>query len=292
VRKTSAAALVTATALFATNACSLFVSLDGLTGDSTTSDAAAPSDATTGDSGDASVVVDGGSDGACPSAHGPAMVMISDSTPPFCIDSTEITNANYRDFLQANVPLTGQPSPRCDGNTSFIPQNGSGTQEWPLASSADSFPVAFVDWCDAFAYCNWAGKRLCGEIGGGASAVENHGDANHSQWYHACSKNGSLVYPYGSAYEPLACNGRDLSDGGASLAVASLSTCVGGYPGIFDIAGNVEEWTDSCDDAGCLSRGGSFVDFGPNTVEMCADATQDDPPLGRSGDIGFRCCAF
>jgi len=232
-----------------------------------------------------------GSDGGCPLGTGPGMVQITDVTPPFCVDRTEVTNAQYGNFLQANVPTTGQPSPVCDSNSSYTPQNKAGTTNlWPLPGSAAAYPVANVDWCDATAYCKWAGKRLCGRIGGGSNLVSDHADANKSQWYHACSHDGTLIYPYGSSYMPLACNGRDFSDGGASVPAGSLATCIGGYPGLRDMAGNVEEWTDSCDDAGCLSLGGSFVDFGPDNVEMCGDNSQDDPPMNRSGDIGFRCC--
>ena len=274
--------------------CLSFDSLQGGSSSSDGGDATSASDATNDGAGDAISGSDAGVEGGCPSGRGPTMVMIDDVAPPYCIDSTEVTNAEYREFLQANVPLTGQLSPACDGNATYLPQDSAGTSTlWPLAPTLDPNPVASVDWCDAYAFCQWAGKRLCGAIGGGHAAIADHSDANQSQWYHACSKNGTQQYPYGFSYEPLACNGRDLSDGGATVPTGSLATCVGGYPGLFDMAGNVEEREDECsDDGGCLSLGGSYVDYGPSTVDSCGDTSERGTRNSRSGDIGFRCCAF
>ncbi len=69
--------------------------------------------------------------------------------------------------------------------------------------------------------------------------------------------------------------------------------CQGGYDGIYDMIGNVQEWEDACDmnDAGpnptnCLVRGGDFND----PTWDCYNAYQ----LNREAFtnwIGFRCCA-
>ena len=149
----------------------------------------------------------GGSAGAggCPGSAGPTMVNVGS----FCIDSTEVTNAQYAQFLSASVTpqsVTGNPS-QCAFNASYVPSS-----DWP-ATGKDDVPVVYVDWCDALAFCSWAGKRLCGRIGGGANDYNEHDVAFVSQWYHACSANGTLVYPYGNTYSATPAMGSTTAPG-------------------------------------------------------------------------------
>jgi formylglycine-generating enzyme required for sulfatase activity len=75
--------------------------------------------------------------------------------------------------------------------------------------------------------------------------------------------------------------------------VGSINTCEGGYPGIFDMSGNIWEWEGSCSGSApndaCLMRGGSYfenseTDLGcPSNVNPTRDTT--------ALTIGFRCCA-
>jgi formylglycine-generating enzyme required for sulfatase activity len=129
------------------------------------------------------------------------MVLVSDMLGGFCIDATKITNAQYNAFLTAVAmdPTFQQPA-KCAWNMSLMPAG---------MMNAPDFPVVNVDWCDAHAYCAWAGKRLCGRIGGGANPFAAFADASSSQWYAACSAGGTKAFPYGAAYDPLACNGGD-----------------------------------------------------------------------------------
>jgi formylglycine-generating enzyme required for sulfatase activity len=148
-----------------------------------------------------------------------------------------------------------------------------------------------VDWCDAYAYCQWAGKRLCGRIGGGPLGFDEIADATQSQWHRACSAGGTQPYPYGDVYDRDACNGVERGAGDA-LPVGQLADCEGGYPGIFDLSGNIWEWEDACDGfdgaSNCRMRGGSF-----NDVAFGLRCSADPIPgrLSHANDLGFRCCA-
>ena len=159
-----------------------------------------------------------------------------------------------------------------------------------------------MNFCDAKAFCSWAGKRLCGKVGGGSLVSQapllRGSNANpESEWYVACARGSAKqVYPYGDAYKPGACNiGREGVAPYGTEDVASFSGCTGGYAGIFDMTGNVQEWTDYCDTSTgdpktdkCVVQGGPWnfkqdaatCDFGE--VAQRQDAT--------SPQIGFRCC--
>lgn len=217
-------------------------------------------------------------DGSCPSGRGPDMVAVAG----FCIDSTEVTRGQYAPFLAS--ASTANQIPVCSFNNSFDP-GGS----WPPSADQVNLPVTGENWCDAYAFCKWAGKRLCGAIGGGPLPFDKTADRNASQWMRACSAQAGLDYPNADAGAPGACNDNS-SDAGRVLPVKSKASCEGSVKGLFDMVGNVDEWEDSCnDDAGegdgCRTRGGSFQERG-----RCSFL----PAIGtrRDGydDTGFRCC--
>lgn len=229
---------------------------------------------------DAATATDGGGGVGCPTG----MVRIPAGADTYCIDATEVTNEAYGKFLASNPSTDGQPT-ACAWNDSFVP----GT--WPPASGEEKHPVAEVDWCDARAYCAWAGKRLCGRIGGGKLPAADYQDPKKSEWYNACSNEGTREYPYGASADGQACNGIDKNVNG-TVEVGSLQDCEGGAPGLFDMSGNVLEWEDACDaETGdkdlCHTRGGSY---GDNQDTLKCRYPQ---PVARSTKlprIGFRCC--
>jgi hypothetical protein len=214
--------------------------------------------------------------GACPS--GPS-VMIGD----YMVDGTEVTAAQYNQFLDVEFDpeYFAQLLPQgCEFKTDFTPDAFPG-------EPSEAIPVVGVDWCDAFAYCTWAGKHLCGAIGGGAAPLNEVQNPATNEWYRACTGGGISNYPYGLMYDPTACNTSDA--GWNQLTdVAGLPNCEGGYDGIFDMSGNVWEWTNSCNDQDeCQRRGGSRFSNGPNS--RCAiDSLR--PRNLRDESQGFRCC--
>ncbi len=262
----------------------------------------AASDASPGDSGDASPLeasaVDGASDGGpdapnvmCASNHGPAMVAIGSAG---CIDSTEVTSTQYAAFLLA-VGIPGQPA-ECMWNVSLVPDNtGACLGAYDPVAKPDN-PVSCVDWCDAHAYCAWAGKRLCGAIGGGPSDFTAT-PSTTSAWASACTGGGAHANPYGDSFAPGACNSPNLMTG-ATAPVGSYDKCVGGYPGLFDMAGNVGEWEDACrtNDGGatdlCRARGDSFSFSAGSGVTLDECKNLDSDLRSKSyKDLGFRCCS-
>lgn len=245
----------------------------------------------------------GGSGGAptCPTAPGPPMALLKAPAggPSYCIDTSEVTYAQYQKFLDAKVPTGGQGS-ECSFNQAFAPAHPA---QGPTTCTAGTFdftgkenrPVVCVDWCDAAAYCKWAGKRLCGKVGGGAYATpDEFKSASTSEWHNACTGGGTLVFPYGNAFVSTTCNGLDLGLN-ATVAAKSLTLCHGNgaFQDLFDLSGNVWEWESHCggttgENDYCRMRGGAYS--AGETLMRC-DA---DGFVGRGQQathLGLRCCA-
>ena len=213
-------------------------------------------------------------------AGGPAMVQIAD----FCIDVTEVTNAQYQVFVKAieagYVPV--KPT-KCVSKKSFVPSE---------VMEAGNRPVTGVDWCDAYAFCAWAGKRLCGRRGDGAAMPTGDVkggflDSSQSEWVHACTNGGTSVYPYTGSFAPTRCNGF----AAGAQPVRNSCDChgaTGAFAQVFDMSGNVYEWVNSCGTDYCHIAGGSFNSDGPGLRCRWADyGTLDE----RKPAMGIRCCA-
>jgi len=210
-------------------------------------------------------------DGSCV-LRGPALVRVG----PFYVDATEVTVDHYIEFLEDKAGDTGGQPDACSWNTSFF----DGTPIDPV-----TWPITMVDWCDAWAYCNWAGKHLCGSIEGGPVVSSAVLDQNLSQWFLACGGSGGNTHPN---------NDPDCNSAGGfeSLApVASHPGCEGWYPGLFDLEGNAAEWVDSCDANArasdiCHLLGGSHIDnqsYCTESFDYARDTT--------AAPFGFRCCS-
>ncbi|MBN2193326.1 MAG: SUMF1/EgtB/PvdO family nonheme iron enzyme [Polyangiaceae bacterium] len=225
----------------------------------------------------------------------------------FCMDTTEVTRAQYQAWL-ANEPDPAAQDPVCSGNSTFAPDTECLGGDLACHSDCDGHPQICVDWCDAAAYCKAVGKRLCGAIGGGASAWGDYQDADKDQWYRACTAGGEFKYPYGNNWDEHGslCNGpgghRDKTE-----EAGSSPNCVSAdpdYGGVYDLSANVWEWTDACEtteaDANCRTRGGCFLAAWGPTLNIADYPYNTDAcnygsaVLGRhlsNEATGFRCCS-
>jgi len=183
----------------------------------------------------------------------------------FNIDLYPVTNAEYKEFVDA----AGHSPPRT----------------WEEGSYPDGLadhPVVWVNWNDAKAYCEWAGKRLPTEF----------------EWEKAARGTDGPVYPWGDTFDAAKCNSRESNLKGTS-PVGSYPDGVSSY-GLFDMAGNVWEWTadwyqgyrgtryelSRYGEQFKVLRGGSWFD-GQDAVRT-AVRKSFDPNQGFS-TIGFRC---
>jgi sulfatase modifying factor 1 len=216
----------------------------------------------------------------CSSSRGPQMVELVFGATSYCIDTTEVTNEQYNAFVaDPNKPVKHA---RCDFNTNYAPNCGGNH------TTAPNEPVNCIDWCDAWAFCAWAGKRLCGKIGGGANAFDELNIATKSQWFAACSKGGTQDYCYGNTAMDVCQANQE-----APAAVKANPQCTGAYAGLFDLTGNLGEWEDSCVLAAdpredeCRRRGGDIID--PFALQHCSQG-YGLPRAARQESGGFRCC--
>ena len=216
----------------------------------------------------------------------------------FGMDVTEVSREDYAAFLD-DAGTDPEQVPPCDWNATLVPDpdcDWSGAAGAGGAGGADLtadpalLPVTCVDWCDAAAYCRWAGKRLCD-----GSYVDSD-NARRSEWYSACSDGGDNVFPYGDIPSDSLCNGADNpvydSRSEATLrSVDSQTECVT-PDGVRNLSGNAAEWVDECTDTTggsdrCDVRGGSFRDTGMDLGCASTVAPRRDSTFPH---IGFRCC--
>ncbi len=132
----------------------------------------------------------------------------------FLISKYPVTNAQYKVFIDA----AGYRPPV---SPDFAMYSLKG------ADHLANHPVAWVSWYDALAFCQWANCRL----------------PTSGEWEKAARGPDGFKYPWGNEWRDGFCN-----SGGARSKMST--TPVGQYPegvspyGVYDMAGNVWEWTD------------------------------------------------
>jgi len=184
----------------------------------------------------------------------------------YWIDKTEVTNAMFARFVDAT---------------------GYDARIWRNAASGKSdHPVVLVNWHDASAYCEWAGRKLPTE----------------AQWEKAARGTDGRRYPWGNGAPAASRSNFDDNVGG--------TTPVGSYPagaspyGAMDMAGNVLEWvadwyngeyytvsprenpTGPATGQDRLLRGGSCYNDAWGLRSSCRYI---DVPVNLGSYVGFRC---
>ncbi len=182
-----------------------------------------------------------------------------------------------------------------DSLAPFSPYANPGTTRVRAMSAPDVVPQGYVDQLQAGAACAEAGKRLCTD----------------DEWLRACQGSPATTYPYGDAVEPGVCNdARDchpvvqyfettadwiwselgnpcinqLPDG---LAATGSHPGCESADGMFDMMGNLHEWTA---DPNGTFRGGFYVDTVING-SGCLYRTTAHNVYHWDYSTGFRCCA-
>lgn len=214
----------------------------------------------------------------CLDLPGPVMVpIIRADKSVYCIDSTEVTNAQFNEWMRSGPDWEQLPD-----------DCGHSEQDLQLRDESD-LPVNYVSWCVAKSYCAWAGKQLCGAFDGTALDRDAAKDANRSAWLHACTAGGKHGFPYGDAYEEGRCVDwswvADAVFEAEPVPVRSAAGCEGGFPGIFDMVGNVLEWVDAVDGERRGLAGGNYFAIPDDAVCTMLEWGHVE---SRSG--GIRCC--
>lgn len=230
----------------------------------------------------------------CPSTHGPAMSLVPSG---FCMDNTEVTKAQYDEFLQALQVV------KTDGRCSFNTTYQAIGYVWNMTLNPEQ-AVAGIDWCDARDYCTWAGKRLCGRIGGGSLAYTEH-PSTQSQWFMACSQGVGRMHPYGTAADDSAkagyCHLDDANNATGQQSVpGAFPQCKLVGTNVVDLLGNLQEWVDACEttaaapgDDKCKTVGGIWY-FASSYSDCDFWDSAGGAGVTRNAEqkhIGFRCCA-
>ena len=185
----------------------------------------------------------------------------------FWIDKTEVTNAQYRACVEAGA--CSEPQERM-------------TERYNDPDRA-KHPVMWVDWNQANAYCQWAGKRLPTE----------------AEWEKACRGTDGRTYPWGEGIDCDHANYSECKVMGGSVPVGSKPKGASPY-GALDMAGNVWEWVADWYEAypgsayrspffgheNKVMRGGDWGNV-PRAVR-CAIRNYSDPDHAYYGK-GFRC---
>lgn len=235
--------------------------------------------------------VDGG--GACDPADMPTPNegLVEEVGDPGCRAGMARVDAFCVDRYEASLVLVDDAGPI----GSWSPYHSPAGTRVMAVSLEGAVPQGYISGTEAAAACAEAGKRLCTD----------------AEWLLACRGAADRIYPYGDTREDGRCNDAramhpvierfgtsddwiwsELDDACINQLPDSLAA-TGAHPdcvspdGVFDLMGNLHEWTS--DPAGTF-RGGYYVDTVRNG-EGCLYRTTAHDVSHWDYSTGFRCCA-
>ena len=185
----------------------------------------------------------------------------------FRIDRTEVTNAAFRvlaamrDVTDITMPSYPKALPGADG---------------------DRYPVAGVTWLQARAYCRFLGKELPTSdewqkaLRGGPTLPDGRPNENPRR-----------NLPWGAPRSPAPANLAGAANGPSP--VGTWKEDASPYQ-VLDLAGNVQEWTDSVASEGTrITRGGNWDETTPDKLLYFMAFENERAMTKQSFTLGMRC---
>jgi formylglycine-generating enzyme len=213
----------------------------------------------------------------------------------FLIDTKEVSIEQFARYAQATGILTA--AEKAGGGSTYeggwVQRKGwSWRTPFGLPANANE-PAVHITFSEAKAYCQWAAKRLPTD----AEWMESAYTERRAQPPAGFVFGQTYPYPTGSSPQGANCLGDcgnsptpaayanpDITSRGRGHAITGSTRA--GVNGLFDMGGNVWEWTDGGSQAQRPTRGGSWwYGAGP----MHRDHLQSKPADTAVVYIGFRC---
>ncbi len=207
---------------------------------------------------------------------------------PFFIDQSEVTNAEYSEFINDGGYFKQEYW--TEEGWKFIKENRIFSPKYwrNLLWNSPSDPVVGVSWYEADAYARWTGKRLPTE----------------AEWEKAARGTDGKIWSWGNDFSPEKANTNAPNDAHNYTAqVNSYPLGISPY-GCYDMAGNVAEWVADWYDAYYYYEASMFNPQGPkygsyrgirggswftSPEEARCSARGYDFLGDRTKMVGFRC---
>jgi formylglycine-generating enzyme required for sulfatase activity len=156
-----------------------------------------------------------------------------------------------------------------------------------VCANASVLPWTDASYSEAKTACENSGRRLC----------------TAAEMQEACVGVAQSAFPYGNSYDGQKCDGLDYTGSttapvktGSLLGCVSQQTAASTTDGVFDLSGNVNEWTSTVvGNTGAPAnlpiqalQGGSFLS--PANGLTCGFSLDRISTNAVLPSLGFRCC--